>query len=64
MSVDCTGTHERQANLRPWSAKKMMYKPPTPGVFCEKSSPSVENKRPALQKARKSSEDAENNMDI
>jgi hypothetical protein len=41
----------------------MMYKPPTPGVFCEKSSQSVENKRPALQKARESSEDAENNID-
>src|ERR1700686_140523 len=22
--VDCTGTHERQANLRPWSARKTM----------------------------------------
>jgi hypothetical protein len=37
--------------------------PPTPGVFCKKSSQSVENKRPGLQKVTKSSEDAENNID-
>jgi hypothetical protein len=40
-----------------------MCRPPTPGVFCEKSSQSVENKRPALQKAAKSSEDVANNID-
>jgi hypothetical protein len=43
--------------------KKMMYSPPIPGVFCGKSSQSIENKGRALQKARKSSEDAENNRD-
>jgi hypothetical protein len=41
----------------------MMYSHPTPGVFAQKSSQSVENKRPALQRARKSSENAENNID-
>jgi hypothetical protein len=63
MRVDCTGTDERQANLAVWALKKLTCTTPPRVSFCEKSSQSIENKRPALQKARKSSEDAENNRD-
>jgi hypothetical protein len=53
----------KASKLATLECKKNDVQAPTPGVFCEKSSQSVENERPALQKARKSSEDAENNID-
>src|ERR1700730_4425686 len=50
--VDCTGTQERQANLRPCSARKMMYRPPTPGCF-GKRVPKVLKTRVAVAKSGK-----------
>jgi hypothetical protein len=63
MRVDCTGRPERQANLGLQLAAKNNVTTPTPGVFCAKSSQSIENKGRTLQKVFKSSETAENNAD-
>jgi hypothetical protein len=55
--------HGKDRQTSALGIEEMRLHPDTPRCFCTKSSQSVENKVPALQKAPKSSEDAENNTD-
>ena len=63
MRVDCTGTRERQANLRQSPVKKCGEPPPHPPVFPKRAQKVLKTKDRRCKERQKSSEVAGNNVD-